>query len=124
MRKYSLKVRSEIQGQPSLQTVEANQIPSQWRQFPGESEHVSVCRGRSSSVIPYLQQQLCVWLIWAQGITRAKELRTAEAEALVISPFSEIVCLFCPVFRLPAHPEVQFFPDQEFLGAEKRQHAA
>lgn len=83
-----------------------------------------MCRGRSSSVILYLQKQLRVWLIWAQGISRAKELRTAEAEALVIGPSSEIMCLFCSVFHLPAHTEAQFFPDQEFLGAEKRQCAA
>lgn len=75
-------------------------------------------------MILYLQKQLCVWLIWAQGISRAKELRTAEAEALVIGPSSEMVCLFCSVFHLPAHTEAQFFPDQEFLGAEKRQCAA
>lgn len=60
-------------------------------------------------VIPYLQKQPCVWLIWAQGITRAMELRAAEAQALVISPSSEMVCLFCSVFGLPAHTEVHFF---------------
>lgn len=30
-----------------------------------------------------------------------------------------MVCLFCSVFHLPGHTEVPFFPEWEFLGAEK-----
>lgn len=58
------------------------------------------------------------------GTKDYQELRTAEAKALVISPSSEMVCLFGSGFGLPAHTEVQFFPDQELLGAEERQCAA
>lgn len=43
--------------------------------------------GRSSLVIPYLQKQPRVWLVWAQGITRVMEQRTAEAQALGYQPF-------------------------------------